>query len=138
MKQTPKPKAKPKAKAKPATPARSRTQSLPHGFFAIDGMMFVKGNVPVDRDIMQVWMRRDIEKNIDLKIINLGDGFFSLIRDTSEIIPLETLKQSGYTGITESEFNDAFIEITKWIIGKLPQVSRTKSKTRSQKLSSSQ
>lgn len=80
------------------------------------GVIYLKS---VD-DKSSSYLRRDWDKDEDLRVSDYGQGEFSIIKTGTEYYSMSELRVLGFIPSNEDEFNNHFLEAVSWILYNSP------------------
>jgi hypothetical protein len=66
------------------------------------------------------YLRRDWDKDEDLRVSDYGQGEFSLIKTSTSYYSMSELRVLGFIPSNEDEFNNYFLEAVSWILYNTP------------------
>jgi hypothetical protein len=66
------------------------------------------------------YLRRDWDKDEDLRVSDYGKGEFSIIKTTTKYYTMSELRVLGFTQSNENEFNNYFLDAVSWILYNTP------------------
>ena len=81
-------------------------------------------------DKYRIYLRREWDKDEDLRIADYGKGEFSIIKTSTSYYSMSELRVLGFTPSNEDEFNNYFLEGVSWILYNTPahKTKRTRKK----------